>query len=167
MHLHHKEKLMSVTIRPASTEDIPGITDILRDLGWFDKLSAAPLEVARGQIRRHLALCMSDGSHTVYVAEEGGAIEGYISVHWIPFLFLRGPEGYISELVVADLNRGHGIGAQLVDKVKEDAVRRGCRRLSLLNSRGRESYQRGFYQKHGWIERTDMANFIFELELAK
>jgi GNAT superfamily N-acetyltransferase len=156
-----------MTIRRANSGDVPGITIILRNLGWFDKLSSAPMEVAQGQIGRHLALCMSDDSHTVYVAEEGGVIEGYVSVHWIPFLFLRGPEAYISELVVSDLNRGHGIGAQLVEKVKEDAAKRGCGRLSLLNSRGRESYQRGFYQKHGWTERTDMANFIFRIEPTK
>lgn len=155
---------MSMSIRLANPGDIPGITDILRNLGWFDKLSQAPLEVAQGQIGRHLALCMSDESHTVYVAEEGGVIEGYVSVHWIPFLFLRGPEGYISELVVADPNRGHGIGAQLLEKVNADAKKRCCSRLSLLNSRGRESYQRGFYQKHGWTERTEMANFIFKIE---
>ncbi|MGO9482912.1 MAG: GNAT family N-acetyltransferase [Candidatus Kryptoniota bacterium] len=155
---------MSISIRLANPGDIPGITDILRNLGWFDKLSHAPLEVAQGQIGRHLALCMSDESHTVYVAEEGGVIEGYVSVHWIPFLFLRGPEGYISELVVADPNRGHGIGAQLLEKVNADAKKHCCSRLSLLNSRGRESYQRGFYQKHGWTERTDMANFIFKIE---
>ena len=107
---------------------------------------------------------MSDESHTVYVAEERGVIEGYVSVHWIPFLFLRGLEGYISEMVVSDLNRGHGIGAQLLEKVKDDAKERHCSRLSLLNSRGRESYQRGFYQKHGWAERTDMANFVFKIE---
>jgi len=158
---------MSVTIRPATRGDIPGITEILRNLGWFDKLSSAPLEVAQGQIGRHLALCMSDESHTVYVAEEGGVIEGYVSVHWIPFLFLRGPEGYISEMVVSDLNRGHGIGAQLLEKVKADGKKRCCSRLSLLNSRGRESYQRGFYQKHDWIERTDMANFVFKIEATR
>jgi len=158
---------MSIIIRLADEGDIPGITDILRNLGWFDKLSAAPLEVARGQISRHLALCMKDESHTVYVAEEGGVIEGYVSVHWIPYLFLRGPEGYISELVVSDPNRSHGIGAQFLEKVKADAVKRGCSRLSLVNSRNRESYQRGFYQKHGWTERTDMANFVFKIEAAK
>ncbi|HUI30168.1 MAG TPA: GNAT family N-acetyltransferase [Candidatus Acidoferrales bacterium] len=155
---------MSVKIRPAAPGDVPGITDILRNLGWFNKLSSAPLEVAQGQVSRHLALSMSDDSHTVYVAEDGGVIEGYISVHWIPFLFLRGPEGYISEMVVADPNRGHGIGAQLLEKVKADAVRRGCSRLSLINSRGRESYQRGFYQKHGWTERKEMANFVFKFD---
>ena len=155
---------MSINIRLASLKDVPEITDILRNLGWFDKLSAAPLEVARGQISRVLALCMSDNSHTVYVAEDGGVIEGYISVHWIPFLFLRGPEGYVSELVVADLNRGHGIGRQLVEKVKEDAAKRGCSRLSLLNNRNRESYQRGFHRKHGWTERSEMANFVLKIE---
>jgi GNAT superfamily N-acetyltransferase len=158
---------MSVIIRPANTGDIPGITDILINLGWFDYLSSAPLEAAQRQIGNHLALCMSDDSHTVYVAEEGGRVEGYASVHWIPFLFLTGPDGYISELVVSDPNRNQGIGTQLLKKIKEDAIKRGCSRLSLVNNRRRESYQRGFYQKHGWIERTDMANFVFKIEPTK
>jgi GNAT superfamily N-acetyltransferase len=158
---------MSVTIRPANERDIPGITDILMNLGWFDYLSSAPLEVAQAQIGRHLALCMSDESHTVYVAEEGGSVEGYASVHWIPFLFLTGPDGFISELVVSDPNRGHRIGSQLLEKIEEDAIKRGCSRLSLINSRGREAYQRGFYQKRGWTERKEMANFIFKIEPTK
>ncbi len=158
---------MAVTIRPAAPGDIPGITDILRNLGWFDYLSSAPLEAAQRQIGRHLQLCMSDNSHSIYVADEEGNVEGYVSVHWIPFLFLTGPDGYISELVVADPNRGHGIGAQLLQKVKEDAILRGCSRLSLINNRGRESYQRGFYQKHGWIERQEMANFVFKIEVSE
>jgi GNAT superfamily N-acetyltransferase len=155
---------MSVIIRPANAGDIPGITDVLMNLGWFDYLSSAPLDVAQGQIGRHLALCMSDKSHTVFVADEGGCVEGYASVHWIPFLFLTGPDGYISELVVSDPNRNQGIGTQLLEKIKEDAVKRGCSRLSLVNNRRRESYQRGFYQKHGWTERTEMANFVFKIE---
>lgn len=33
----------------------------------------------------------------------------------------------------------------------------------LVNSRERESYQRQFYQKQGWIERENIANFIYKL----
>jgi hypothetical protein len=47
--------------------------------------------------------------------------------------------------------------------VKEEAKSRGCSRLSLLNMRDRESYQRAFYAKDGWEERTDAANFVFDL----
>jgi len=34
----------------------------------------------------------------------------------------------------------------------------------LLNMRKRESYQRNFYQKHGWEERPDAANFVLQLD---
>ena len=42
-------------------------------------------------------------------------------------------------------------------------LRRDCSRLSLLNNRQRESYQRGFYAKNGWEERSDLVNFIKKL----
>jgi hypothetical protein len=33
----------------------------------------------------------------------------------------------------------------------------------LLNHKERESYQREFYRKQGWIERETVANFIYPL----
>jgi hypothetical protein len=47
---------------------------------------------------------------------------------------------------------------------KEEAKKRRCSRLSLLNLRNRESYQRGFYKKQGWTEREHVANFVFPLQ---
>ena len=88
---------------------------------------------------------------------------GYISVHWLPYLFLEGPEGYISELFIRDNQRGKGIGGKLLSIVKEEAMERGCSRLSLLNGHNRESYERNFYLKKGFIERDKMANFILKL----
>jgi GNAT superfamily N-acetyltransferase len=56
------------------------------------------------------------------------------------------------------------VGTRLLAAVKEEARKRGCARLSLLNGRTRPSYQREFYRKDGWQERETMANFIFELD---
>ncbi|MEH1930268.1 hypothetical protein [Nostoc sp.] len=33
----------------------------------------------------------------------------------------------------------------------------------LLNHKERESYQREFYRKQGWVERETVANFIYPL----
>jgi GNAT superfamily N-acetyltransferase len=105
-----------------------------------------------------------DASHSVYVAETAqGELAGYLSVHWLPYLFLPGPEGYISELFVRPEARGQGIGSRLLEAAREEAEARGCTRLSLLNMRNRESYLRGFYGQHGWEERPDAANFILRL----
>lgn len=60
--------------------------------------------------------------------------------------------------------RGKGIGASLVEAIRHEGKRLGATRLMLFNRRERESYLRGFYPKHGWIERTDTAFFMVELD---
>ena len=92
---------------------------------------------------------------------------GYAAVHWLPYLLLAGPEGYVSELFVRDSEQGKGVGTKLLEVVKREAEERGCSRLMLLNMRYRESYQRGFYKKLGWQEREDAANFVLQLALMK
>jgi hypothetical protein len=47
--------------------------------------------------------------------------------------------------------------------MKAEAQERGCSRLMLINLRKRESYQRRFYQKQGWEEREEAANFVYHL----
>jgi GNAT superfamily N-acetyltransferase len=83
-------------------------------------------------------------------------------VHWLPYLFFSGPEGFVSELFVGGPSRGQGVGRQLLEAVKVEATERGCVRLQLINFRDRESYQRGFYQKCGWEERGTAANFVLQ-----
>ena len=78
---------------------------------------------------------------------------------------MRGPEGYVSELFVRDGARGQGAGRELLRTVETEAKARGCQRLSLINLRRRESYQRQFYIKAGWQERAEAANFIRVLQV--
>jgi hypothetical protein len=47
--------------------------------------------------------------------------------------------------------------------IEAEARARGCQRLSLINLRNRESYQRQFYVKAGWKERAEAANFLYQL----
>lgn len=152
---------MEIEIRKAEERDMPAIAGILQELGWFAHLAAeAPAEI-QGQVARQLALCQSDNSHLVLVAEAvGERVVGYVSVHWLPYLIHAGPEGYVSELFIREDCRGQGIGSQLLKKVEAEAREHHCSRLALLNMRQRESYQREFYIKHGWEERPQAANFV-------
>ncbi|HEU4616533.1 MAG TPA: GNAT family N-acetyltransferase [Gammaproteobacteria bacterium] len=116
------------------------------------------------RVERLLAACMNGGDHSVHVAEDSnGEIVGYASVHWLPTLFLPDPEGYVSELFVAEAHRGRGVGRALLDTIVSEARARACSRLMLITNRSRESYVRRFYSKAGWIERDGMANFVLEL----
>jgi GNAT superfamily N-acetyltransferase len=152
-------------IRSAQPEDAAGIADLIVRLGTFQHhFEGLSTDAIRQRVGNHLNLCLADDSHTVLVAvTEPDRIVGYVAVHWLPYLFMPGPEGFVSELFIEDTARAQGIGTQLLESVKQEAQARGCARLSLINLRDRESYQRGFYAKLGWQERPDAANFIYRL----
>ncbi|MBW4467111.1 MAG: GNAT family N-acetyltransferase [Pegethrix bostrychoides GSE-TBD4-15B] len=155
---------MSTYIRKAQSQDVAALTELLRSLGWFAYMASESSEMTRERIIHHLTLCSADESHTIYVAEEDSRIVGYVAVHWLPYLFLPAPEGYISELFVCESARGQGIGTQLLEVVKAEAQERGCSRLMLVNSRSRDSYKHKFYERQGWKEREEIANFVYVLE---
>jgi GNAT superfamily N-acetyltransferase len=155
------QKKMKFTIRPAHTEDSAAIAEILAELEYFSHYG----EITPARVRRQFNRCLASDSHSPYVAETpAGEIVGYGAVHWLPTLFMPGPEGFVTELFVKSSARGHGVGAALLQAVIAEARQRGCTRLSLLNNRHRESYQRGFYRKQGWQEREALANFIYALD---
>ena len=156
---------MTYKIRSAVPSDAQALGDLLREVGWFDAINKLPQDEATRHIENLLGQCFADNSHSVFVGvDEGDQVVGYVSVHWLPYFFLPGPEGFVSELFLRPAARGKGLGGELLEEVKSEARKRGVYRLSLLNGRHRESYGRNFYQKQGWEERDKMANFVFFLE---
>ena len=152
---------MQISIRQATIEDASALTRLLRELNYFQRLEEQSYEETLSQVSRQLAGDLYSGSHSIYVAEdENNSLTGYAAVHWLPYLFLPGPEGYVSELFVSESARSQGVGTRLLETISQDAHKLGCSRLSLVNIRQRESYQRGFYKSRGWQERPEAANFI-------
>ena len=95
------------TIRKASPGDAPALVALLRSIGWFKHLAAKTEDEARDKVARHLQLCLDSQSHSVYVAlDDAAQLVAYVSVHWLPYLILRGSEGFISELFVNEAARG-------------------------------------------------------------
>lgn len=155
---------MTVQIRKANAQDAQSLAELLREIGWFEGFKHEPLDVASRRVRLRIEQCLADSSHSIFVAASSdGKIVGYGSVHWLPYLFLQGPEGNVSELFVRESARGEGLGRKLLEEIKTEARARGCARLSLINLRNRESYMRQFYVKAGWEERAEAANFIYGL----
>jgi GNAT superfamily N-acetyltransferase len=155
----------SITIRKAAVEDALALARLLRGLGFFERLERETLATTQARIARHLEMGLaSPNSHTILAAQdEQNNLLGYAAVHWLPYLLLPGPEGYVSELFIAEQARGQGLGSRMLDEIVAEARRRGCFRLQLLNFRSRDSYQRSFYAKYGWQERADAANFVLLL----
>jgi GNAT superfamily N-acetyltransferase len=157
---------MNITIRTVQHRDAEEIAGIIREVGWFDYLISESPALTAERIREYIDLCLvADECHSAFVAEnEQQQVVGYISVHYLPYFFLPGPEGYISELFISLKARGQGVGTALLEHLIAEARKRGCVRLTLINSRTRDSYKRKFYEKHGWRERTEVAAFVLPLQ---
>src|SRR5690606_31535748 len=94
---------MSYTIRPAQTTESAALADLIRDIGYFAWVNDLSAEEMTEHVHAHLSLCLADASHSMYVActiDEPSDILGYVSIHWLPYLISKAPEGYISELFV-------------------------------------------------------------------
>lgn len=152
-------------IREATESDAPGISAVLHDIKELHAVTNCSIEQTCTRVTKALATAVPSPASVVLVAvAEDGEIAGYCSVHWVPFLFFDGPEGYITELFVRQSDRSAGAGTALLEEVRRRAEFQGCSRLSLLNGRNGEAYQRGFYAKRQWQERERMANFILPLK---
>lgn len=162
----HQEKLLetNLEIRQIHLQDAASLAGLLRSLDTVPHFQNEDVETTTAQVYRHLTQCLEDTSHSMYVAvSPDGSVVGYGAVHWLPYLFLSGPEGFVSELFIHQAARGLGLGTRLLSVIEAEAKMRGCSRLQLINLRSAESYKRGFYEKAGWRERVEVADFVFLL----
>ena len=154
----------NLTIRRATLADATATAAVLRGVGWFDHINDEAPEATARRVVEQLALCADVRQHTILVAADAkGEVVGYIATHRFPNL-MKGMDGYVSELFLWEVVRGKGIGAALVDAIQREGWRLGATRLMLFNRRERESFQRGFYPKHGWTLREDVGFFMRDLD---
>lgn len=145
-------------IRPAEPTDAAAIADILDDVG-VTQVVAEPDALTRQRLADAIRSA-EHGAHDVFVAEpDGGGVVGFVAVNWTHNL-RQGIDGLISDLFVHRAKRGNGAGSALLDRVKEEAGRRGCSRLVLYSGRGGEAYARDFYPKQGFREHDELACFL-------
>lgn len=153
-----------MNIRKVKESDCDQLIDLLNNIGWFDEFLSKPKDFLKNKITNDIRYSLAGNQNSIYIAVNDNYILGYASVHWLQYLFLDGPEGFITELFVRTEARGKGIGKALLEIIKEEAGKLNCSRLSLLNGRNSEAYERKFYQNQGFIERDQSANLILKLK---
>ncbi|MCA9839011.1 MAG: GNAT family N-acetyltransferase [Trueperaceae bacterium] len=151
-------------IRTVKQEDALALSKLLRSLSELRHVMAETAEISLGRVRAHLKRIVNNPDVSLLIDEENGVLNAYCHTIWHATLMHQGGEGYIAELFVHPDKRGKNIGSQLLEQIRIEAKARGCSRLCLLNMRNRPSYERGFYLKHGWVERPLAANFIYDLK---
>lgn len=150
-------------IRDAEPGDAPALAELLGRVGWWEDIARDP-ERARRHILTQIERCRDDPHHLLWVYDREDKLLAYLSMHIRPYVFLLDQEAYLAELFVDPDHRDEGIGSRMLAQAEAEARRRGCVRMMLITNRQRQSYQRGFYRKHGWQERPEVTNFILPLK---
>ena len=149
----------TIIIRPLIPGDITNIMQLHRELGWN------PAFMADGStLKQRLEALITGENALLLVGEMNGKVVGYIHGEIVTYLLFAGREMLVSELFVMESARGHGMGKALLNAIESEAVNQKCFRISVLNSRERESYKRGFYPSLGYEERPHTANFTKRLD---
>jgi len=124
-------------IREATASDAAALAALSTQLGY----PAQP-----GEAAERLTALGPEG--TVLVAEEGGAVLGWIHVCGIRF-FQSPPFAEVGGLVVNEAARGKGVGKLLLEAGARWAAERGYRKLRVRSNVVREDAHR-FYEREGF-----------------
>lgn len=151
---------MTPNIRLANIADARQIAEVRANIDDYDHWKTLGVDAMELQATASLARVHSE--RLTFVGELDGRVVGYAAVYWLHPAF-SGPEGYLSELFIRSDASGNGVGTALLERVKSEAMTRGCLRLTLVNLKDRESYRRGFYASRGWDEKTNTVRFAIDL----
>jgi len=117
---------MTVSIRPATRNDVPVIAELIRGLARFEKLEH---EVVMTEDLLATALFGERQYAEVLLAEDEGLAVGFALFFHNFSTFLGRPGIYLEDLFVMPEHRSKGIGRLLLASLARLAVERGCGRL--------------------------------------
>ena len=146
-------------IRIAKSEDIPGILELLRQVGGVHH-DIRPDLFRSGAIKyteTDLEALLAEESSPVFVAEEGGSVLGYCFCQLREYrgstVLTDRKEIYIDDLCVEEACRGRGIARALYGYVTDWAKEIGCTYVTLNVWQGNENAMK-FYEKMGMRQRS-------------
>ena len=141
-----------LTIREATTKDIPIILGLLCDLGRPKPQKDSDVETFRKLVSKYV----KDSDKTILVAElDDMKIIGMVSVIYLPRLNQSTLEMYIPELVVLQKYQNHGIGKKLINSCITLAKEKKCHRIRLESGNLRKNSHQ-FY-KHLGFEQSSLS----------
>lgn len=131
-------------IREAQPDDWPAVASLLAELGRPDVLAGSDAERHREAFEAYL----QRPDTVALVAEDEGAVVGFVDLEYRARLNFTSPQAWIPDLIVTERARSSGVGRALLAAAEERARTRGCFALSLESATWRERAH-AFYQREG------------------
>ncbi len=117
---------MTISIRPATPNDVPTVAFLIRALSQYEKLEH---EVTMTEDRLRATMFGPRPYAEALLAEEDGKPVGFALFFHNYSTFLAQPGLYLEDLYVPESHRGKGIGKSLLVQLAKIAVERNCGRL--------------------------------------
>ena len=145
----------TITIRPASREDVPLVLGFIRELARYERLEH---EVSASEAELHEALFGDRRYAEVVFACDGGEPVGF-ALFFHNFSTFKGRPGiYLEDLFVRPAARGRGIGKRLLAYLARVAVERRSARLEWAVLDWNEP-SIGFYRSLGAVPMDEWTTF--------
>lgn len=141
--------IMDIQIRSCQSKDLEFVIHLMNELQEVAKSASDFIEEDMIKIFEEM-----EKKPEIYynvIAEADGIVAGFISVIFYKTLYHNGGTALINELVINQDYRGNGIGKILVQKVKEEAIKRGMDELEVGTEITNKAAQ-NFYKKCGFDE---------------
>ncbi len=146
----------ALTIRPASSADLPGVLELYAQ-PEIDDGDVLPLEEAS---RLHARFARYP-DYTLYVIEQNGTIVGSFAMLVMDNLgHLGAPSAIVEDVVVAPARHSLGIGQSMMRFAVEQAREKRCYKM-MLSSNAKRERAHAFYQSLGF----DRHGFSFRIDI--
>lgn len=145
----------TITIRPATRDDVPLVLQFIRDLAIYERLEN---EVSASEAELREALFGEQRHAEVVFACRAGEPVGF-ALFFHNFSTFKGRPGiYLEDLFVRPEARGRGVGKQLLAYLARTAVERRCARLEWAVLDWNEP-SIGFYRSLGAVPMDEWTTF--------
>ncbi len=138
--------MANVTIKEASSKDIPIILELLYELGRPEPQKDFDIDNFGKLVKKYI----TDSDKQILVAEyDDVEIVGMVSIMFLPRLNQTTLEMYIPELIVLQKYQSQGIGEKLINSCMALAKERKCHRIRLESGNQRKKAHQ-FYMHLGF-----------------
>ena len=128
------------TIREARLEDRRSVFELARQFATSFVVDERSFEATFPRL-------LADPSACLLVATTEDTVSGYLLGFEHPTFFANGPVAWVEEIMVAESQRRHGIGQQLMERFADWARGRDCRLIALATRRAASFYRALGYEE--------------------